>query len=85
MGAEETTDEARLYTMRSEARHYEAFKADEGEELRPDAAIRNVRGLEISERECQLIDQAAANAEALEKLKKRPWRAIVTAIRLGPE
>ncbi len=70
LGAEETTDEARLYVMRGEARHLDAFTVDEGEERRRDTAINKLRGLGIPDAELQVVEQVAANAEALDKVEE---------------
>lgn len=70
LGAEETTDEARLYVMRGEARHLDAFTVDEGEERRRDTTIETLRGLGIPDRELQVVEQVAANAEALDKVEE---------------
>lgn len=70
LGAEETTDEARLYVMRGEARHLDAFAVDEGEERRRDATVGTLRGLGIPDRELQVVEQVAANAEALDKIEE---------------
>ena len=70
LGAEETTDEARLYVMRGEARHLDAFTVDEGEERRLDTTIETLRGLGIPDRELQVVEQVAANAEALDKVEE---------------
>jgi len=70
LGAEETTDEARLYVMRGEARHLDAFTVDEGEERRRDATVGTLRGLGIPDRELQVVEQVAVNAEALDKIEE---------------
>ena len=48
LGAEETTDEARLYVMRGEDRHLQTFQGKEGEERRRETAIGKVRTLGAS-------------------------------------
>jgi diguanylate cyclase (GGDEF)-like protein len=70
LGAEETTDEARLYVMRGEARHLDAFTVDEGEERRRDATVGTLRGLGVPDRELQVVEQVAVNAEALDKIEE---------------
>jgi len=70
LGAEETTSEARLYVMRGEERHLDAFTVDEGEERRRDAAINNLRNLGIPDAERQVVEQVAVNAQALDKVEE---------------
>jgi len=70
LGAEETTDEARLYVMRGEARHLEAFTVDEGEERRRDTAINTLRGLGLPDGELQIVEQVVSDAEALDKIEE---------------
>lgn len=79
LGAEETTDEARLYVMRGETRHLDAFTVDEGEERRRDTAINTLRGLGIPAAELQVVEQVATNAEALDTVEE----AAVAAYRGG--
>ncbi|MBB6484414.1 diguanylate cyclase [Rhizobium lusitanum] len=70
LGAEETTDEARLYVMRGETRHLDAFTVDEGEERRRDAAINKLRGLGIPDGELLIVEEAVGDAEALDKIEE---------------
>src|ERR1700712_5461917 len=43
LGAEERTDQARLYVVQGNERYLDAFRIDDGEELRRETAIRNIR------------------------------------------
>jgi len=79
LGAEETTDEARLYVMRGEARHLDAFTVDEGEERRRDTAINALRNLGIPDGELQVVEQVATDSDALDKVEE----AAVAAYRSG--
>lgn len=79
LGAEETTDEARLYVMRGEARHLDAFTVDEGEERRRDTAINTLRGLGLPDGELQIVEQVVSDAEALDKIEE----AAITSYRGG--
>jgi hypothetical protein len=45
LGSEERTDEARLYVMRDEQHHFEAFQGKEDKERRREGAIKDIRSL----------------------------------------
>ncbi len=81
LGAEETTDEARLYVMRGEDRHLQTFQGKEGDERRRETAIGKVRSLGASASELATLDEIQADAEALDKLEE----AAVAAYRSGDQ
>ncbi|MCV9965783.1 diguanylate cyclase [Pararhizobium sp. BT-229] len=81
LGAEERSDEARLYVMRGEERHLEAFHAKEIEERRREAAIRNVRSLGVTPAELAALEEIERDAEALDKIEV----AAVEAYRKGDQ
>jgi len=81
LGAEETTDEARLYVMRGEDRHLQNFQGKEGEERRRETAIGKVRTLGASASELAALDEIQADAEALDRVEE----AAVAAYRSGDQ
>jgi diguanylate cyclase (GGDEF)-like protein len=71
LGAEERTDEARLYVMRDDVRHLEAFKGREGEERRREAAINGIRALGAAPVELAALDEVEKNAEILDTIEEQ--------------
>ena len=69
LGAEERSDEARLYVMRGDERHLEAFHGREGEEHRREAAIKNARAQGASPAELAALAEIEQDAEALDKIE----------------
>ena len=70
LGAEERTDEARLYVMRDDIRHLDAFQGKEGEERRRERAIRGVRDLGVTPIELQALEDVEKNADVLDKIEE---------------
>jgi len=69
LGAEERSDEARLYVMGGDERHLEAFHGKEGEERRREAAIKNARAQGASAAEMSALQDIEQDAEALDKIE----------------
>ncbi len=69
LGAEERSDEARLYVMRGEERHLDAFHGKEGEEHRREAAVKDVRTLGVLPAELAALEEVESDAEALDKIE----------------
>lgn len=69
LGAEERSDEARLYVMRGEERHLQAFHGRETEEARREAAIKNMRAFGVTPLELAALEEVEADAEALDKIE----------------
>ncbi len=69
LGAEERSDEARLYVMRGEERHLEAFHRREQEELRRERAVRTIRQFGASSAELAVLEEVERDAEALDKVE----------------
>lgn len=69
LGAEERSDEARLYVMRGEERHLDAFHGKEGEEHRREVAIKDVRTLGVLPAELAALEEVESDAEALDKIE----------------
>ncbi|MDQ0319523.1 diguanylate cyclase (GGDEF)-like protein [Pararhizobium capsulatum DSM 1112] len=69
LGAEERTDEARLFVIRGEERHLQAFRGRENEERRHEAAISDIRALDPSPAEATALEEVEAHADALDKIE----------------
>lgn len=92
IGAEVTSDEARLYVMRGEARHLEAFRADEDAERQREAAAAKLASQSLMPAEAQALTAVDADAEELDKLERsaieayqRGDKAAAQDILFGPE
>ncbi|RFZ87487.1 diguanylate cyclase [Shinella sp. WSJ-2] len=92
VGAEMTSDEARLYVMRGEARHLNAFRADEGEERQREAAAAKLAAQMLTPAEAQALSAVDADAEALDEIERsaidayqRGDKAKAQGILFGPE
>lgn len=70
LGAEVTSDEARLYVMRGEARHLQAFQVREGEERRREAAAARLASHGLVPAEAQALLAINADAEELDKIER---------------
>lgn len=69
LGAEVRTDEARLYVMRGDERHLIAFRATEEAETRLENTIGDVKRLEITPQEFEILQKIQADADALDKVE----------------
>lgn len=69
LGAEVRSDEARLYVMRGEARHLQAFRSDEAAERRLEAAASDVAQRDPAPAEVAALEAISVQAEALDKLE----------------
>src|SRR6218665_3607857 len=85
LGAEERSDEARLFVMRGEDRHLQAFRGRENEERRHEAAIRGVRALEASPAELSALEEVEAESEALDKIELAAISAYQAGDRAGAQ
>ena len=81
IGVEETSDQARLYVIRGESRHYDAFKQAAGDDSHRDATIENLKSFGISPQEYQLIEEVAVKAETLDQFED----AAVASYRNGDQ
>jgi diguanylate cyclase (GGDEF)-like protein len=70
IGAEERTDEARLYVMRGDKRHLEAFHGKEDEERRREVSINSIRALGASAAEMVALGDVERGADALDKIEE---------------
>lgn len=69
LGAEVRTDEARLYVMRSDERHLEAFHRAEEEERKREEAIKTATSFGASQAEIAALQEIMREAEALDKIE----------------
>jgi len=69
-GAEFSSDEARLYVMRGEQRHLDAFKVDADMERRRETAAEQIASRDISAVERTILDDIDKQAEALDALEE---------------
>jgi diguanylate cyclase (GGDEF)-like protein len=81
LGAEERSDEARLYVMRGDERHLDAFHGKEIEERRREAAIKDARAQGASSAEMAALEEIEQDAEALDKIEV----AAINAYRNGDQ
>lgn len=79
LGAEERTEEARLYVMRGEERHLAAFRADEEKETALEAAIGDIRALGAADAELATLVEVGKDAEALDAFE----RGVIAAYQRG--
>ncbi|CDN49185.1 diguanylate cyclase [Neorhizobium galegae] len=70
LGAEERTDEARLYVMRGQDRHLKAFHDKETEEQGLEQAIKGIKGLGASDAELSALVEVEQDADALDQLEE---------------
>lgn len=77
--AEIRSDEARLYVMRGEKRHLEAFRRAEGEEQRLEEVAKRLEEHGLSAAETTTLKQLTADADALDVLE----RAAIAAFENG--
>ncbi|WP_276120902.1 sensor domain-containing diguanylate cyclase [Pararhizobium qamdonense] len=69
LGAEERSDEARLYVMRGDERHLIAFHGRENEEHRREATIKTLKARGASSAETAALEEVEQDAEALDRLE----------------
>lgn len=85
IGAEERTDAARLYVMQGSQSQLDAFRVDEGEELRRDKAIKDIRRLEPSDAELAALEDVEKNAADLDDLEEKAVAAYGNGDRSGAQ
>ncbi|MDR7142444.1 sensor domain-containing diguanylate cyclase [Rhizobium sp. BE258] len=71
MAAEQTSEDARLFVMRGEDRHLQAFRGDEKGERDREQAIKSLKSAALSSREAALIQEVEQDGEALDALEER--------------
>ncbi len=69
LGAEVRTDEARLYVVRGDERHLEAFHRAEEEERKREEAIKTATSFGASQGEIAALQETMREAEALDKIE----------------
>src|SRR5262245_23590827 len=92
VGAEQLSDEARLYAIRGDARHLEAYRLELTEERRRDRALQRVRAVDPAPEELAAIAYAERNLAELDRLEasgveaaERGDSAHAQQILYGPE
>lgn len=92
LGAEVRTDEARLFVMRSEERHLNAFRAEEERERRREAAAGELLSKGLPQGEADALKKVKTEADELDKLEiaavaafQRGDRNAAQTILFGPE
>lgn len=85
IGVEERTDAARLYVMQGSQSQLDAFKVDEGEELKRDKAIKDFRALAPSGAEQAALDAAEQSAAGLDTLEEKAVAAYLVGNRMDAQ
>ncbi len=76
LGAEERTDEARLYVMRGQERHLKAFHGREAEEQVLEQAIKDIKTLGASNAELAALVEVEQDADALDQARGGGYRCL---------
>ena len=92
IGAEQRTDEARLYAMRGAARHLVAFRTEERIEHGREKAFQAIRARELTPAERAALDEAESHLDALDRIEvaavamaENGQRAAAQQLLFGPE
>lgn len=85
LGAEERSDEARLYVMRGDQRHLDAFHVKEAEERRYEAKIKDAQAQGASPAEMAALHEIEQDAEALDKIEIAAIDAYRNGDRVGAQ
>ncbi|MFB9952816.1 diguanylate cyclase [Rhizobium puerariae] len=83
LGAEERSDEARLYVMRGEERHLLAFQEKEADETRLEGTIGDIRSLGGSDAELAALVEVERHADVLDKVEEAAVAAYQGGDRSG--
>lgn len=85
LGAEVRSDEARLYVMRGEERHLQAFRAEEEGERRHEAAAAKLASQDLSPTEAGALQEIDTEAEELDKIEIAAIEAFQRGDRSGAQ
>ncbi|RAS18520.1 diguanylate cyclase (GGDEF)-like protein [Ensifer adhaerens] len=85
LGAETRSDEARLYVMRGDERHLEAFHRAEEEERRREEATKTATNLGATPAEIAALQDIVREAEALDKVEVTAIEAYQKGDRAGAQ
>lgn len=85
LGAEVRSDEARLYVMRGEERHLQAFHAEEEAERQREAAATKLMAKGLSTVEAEALKELDAEAEELDKIEIAAVEAFQRGDRAGAQ
>ncbi|WP_117194021.1 diguanylate cyclase [Rhizobium terrae] len=85
LGAEVRSDEARLYVMRGEERHLQAFHAEEEAERQREAAATKLMAKGLPAAEAEALKEIGAEAEELDKIEIAAVEAFQRGDRAGAQ
>ena len=92
LGAEVRSDEARLFVMRGEERHLNAFRAEDGSERSREAAVDQLLSKALPKAEVDALRKIETDADALDKFEiaaveafQRGERSAAQSTLFGPE
>ncbi|EJL51847.1 diguanylate cyclase (GGDEF) domain-containing protein [Rhizobium sp. CF122] len=71
LAAEQTTEDARLFVMRGEERHLQAFRGAQGEERAREEAIKGLKSTDLSPQELFALRRLETDAEALDQIEEK--------------
>jgi len=71
LAAEQTTEDARLFVMRGEERHLQAFRGAQGEERAREEAIKGLKSTDLSPQELVALRRLETDAEALDQIEEK--------------
>ncbi|MBZ9789522.1 diguanylate cyclase [Rhizobium sp. 3T7] len=71
LAAEQTTEDARLFVMRGEERHLQAFRGAQGEERAREEAIKGLKSTGLSPQELFALRRLETDAEALDQIEEK--------------
>ncbi|PZU84546.1 MAG: diguanylate cyclase [Shinella sp.] len=71
LGADERTNDARLYVMSGEERRLVSFATDEAEEKRLEGTITAIRSLDPSQQEIDLLNSIRRDADVLDTIERK--------------
>ncbi|MEK1895640.1 MAG: diguanylate cyclase [Rhizobium sp.] len=71
IAAEQTTEDARLFVMRGEERHLQAFRNADEEERARENAIKGLKATDLSPQELVALRRLESDAEALDQIEEK--------------
>ncbi|MBB4171981.1 MULTISPECIES: hypothetical protein [unclassified Rhizobium] len=83
LAAEQTTEDARLFAMRREERHLQAFRGAQGEERAREEAIKGLKSTDLSPPELFALRRLETDAEALDQIEEKRLLTTGTAIAIA--
>jgi diguanylate cyclase (GGDEF)-like protein len=83
MAAEQTSEDARLFVMRGEDRHLQAFRGDENGERDREQALKSFKAAALLPQEMALIQEIEQDGEALDAIEERAIAAYTNGDQEG--